>query len=135
MEKFFGGKLRIENSGMELTYSEPYMDEADGHIETSFVIYKAEYGEIKRLIRYIDTLSAEDAKLREQDHTRTSNPSWFMRIARKMRNFFGTVRDSFTEIANVLLGKMRTSASFGKALAGQDKYVSHLPGSSHILLI
>lgn len=124
--KILWGKLRVENSGMELTYSEPYMDEADGHIETSSVIYKAEYGDIKRLIRYIDTLSAEDSKLREKDHIRTSNPSWFMRIGRKMRNFFGTVRDSFTEIANVLLGKMKTSASFGKAIAGQDKYVSQI---------
>lgn len=120
------GKLRVENSGMELIYPEPYTDKAGGHIETTFILYKSEYGQIKRLVRYIDSLGREDIALRNKDLEKANNPSLTMRLARRMRNFFGTVRDSLMEIANLLLGRMKTFTSFGKTLQGQDKYVSQL---------
>lgn len=124
--KVIWGDLRVENSGMELIYSAPYMDEVDGHIETSFILYKAEYGNIKKLIRYSDALSEELVKKRGKDLEKTNNPSLSMRLARRTRNFFGTVRDSLMEVANVLLGRMKGMASAGKTLQGQDKYVSQL---------
>ncbi|MFC1570647.1 hypothetical protein ACFL4E_02575 [Candidatus Omnitrophota bacterium] len=124
--KVVWGDLRVENSGMELVYEVPYMDEADKHLETSSILYKGEYGEIKRLIRYIDALDEKMVAERGKDLEKTNNPTVGMRLTRRTRNFFGTVRDSLMEIANVLMGRMRGMGSVGKALQGQDKYVSQL---------
>ena len=49
--KCIWGTLRIEATGMELAYAQPNED-ADGHIESSYMLYKYEYGNISAIIRY-----------------------------------------------------------------------------------
>ena len=124
--KVIWGKLRVENSALELVYSEPYTDEGDAHVETSYIIYKSEYGEIKMLARYIDDLDPKRVKTREKDLKKTYHPHWSSRLMRRGRNFFGTVRDSLLEVANLFMGRVRSMTPAGKMLEGQDKYVSQL---------
>ena len=124
--KVIWGKLCVENSGLELFYPEPYTDEAEKHIETSYLLYKSEYGQIKALVRYADDLDRDLAKMRERVIEKAKNPSWYSRLVRKMHNFFGTVRDSLLEVANLFMGRVKTATPAGKILTGQDKYVSQL---------
>lgn len=119
------GRLRVENSGMEFVYAEPYLDKADGHTETSYVLYKKEFDRIKVIVRYVDSLDPDLEKKRGEDLARTRHPGWWRRSVRKVRNFFGTVRDSLMEIVNLFIGKAK-AASPGAFLAGQDKHTSML---------
>jgi hypothetical protein len=43
--KYIWGTLRVEATGMELVYPQAHKD-ADGHIESSYMLYKYEYGNI-----------------------------------------------------------------------------------------
>ncbi|MFC1548959.1 hypothetical protein ACFL5E_03260 [Candidatus Omnitrophota bacterium] len=124
--KIIWGKLKVENSGMELVYKEPYIDKADNHVETSYILYKSEYDQIKTIVRYIDKLTPERIKKREASFKKIRHPGWGSRLMRKIRNFFGTVRDSLLEIANLFMGRVKTTAGAGKLLQGQDKYVSQM---------
>jgi small nuclear ribonucleoprotein (snRNP)-like protein len=124
--KIIWGRLRVENSALELIYSKPYTDEGDRHVETSYILYKSEYGQVKALVRYIDDLDPEGVKTRERELERTYRPHWSLRLMRKGRNFFGTVRDSLLEVANLFMGRIRTLTPAGGMLQGQDKYVSQL---------
>src|SRR5210317_1893489 len=50
------GKLRVENTGLEFVYDSAHAD-ADGHEETSFILYKDEYDVIAAVVRYHDQLT------------------------------------------------------------------------------
>ncbi|MHC4477953.1 MAG: hypothetical protein ACYTEL_20140, partial [Planctomycetota bacterium] len=53
--KAIWGRLKVENTGLEFVYSQKHQD-ADGHYETSYILYKHEYARIAALLRYHDQL-------------------------------------------------------------------------------
>jgi len=122
--KVIWGRMRVENTGLELVYDQPYKD--DDHVETSYILYKGEYEGILALIRYKDTLTALEAGSRASDLEKTKNPAWCSRVARNIRNVFGTVRDSLMEIAGLLIGRAKSTMPAGGLLKGQDKYVTQM---------
>ena len=124
--KVIWGELAVEHSGLELIYKTPHLDEKEDHLESSYILYKSEYDQLKTLVRYIDELDSSLAKKREKVLKRTCHPSWGVRFARKTRNFFGTVRDSLLEMVNLFMGRMKAMTPAGKLLKGQDKYMSQL---------
>jgi hypothetical protein len=119
------GRLTIEATGMELTYTQAH-DDADGHIESSYILYKYEYGNISALIRYHDYLSEENLQRRNAELKKTYHPSWLRRSGRKMVNIFKTIRDSIMEVSNVLLSQAQKTSGAGTLLKTQDKYVSQM---------
>lgn len=123
--KHVWGKLRVEATGMELSYTQEH-DDADGHIESSYMLYKYEYGNISAPIRFHDYLSDESRKHRDAELKRTYHPSWLRRARRKMINVFKTIRDSIMEVSNVLLSQAKKTTSAGGMLSTQDKYVSQM---------
>ncbi len=123
--KYIWGKLRVEATGMEMNYTQPHTD-ADGHIESSYMIYKYEYGNIGALIRYHDKLSEENRKHRDAELKRTYHPSWWRRWRRKLMNIFRTIRDSIMEVSNVMLAQAKKTTTAGGMLSTQDKYVSQI---------
>jgi small nuclear ribonucleoprotein (snRNP)-like protein len=127
--KVIWGRARVENTGLELVYSEPYLDEKDNHYESSYIMYKDEFEDIQAIVRYIDTLSEEEKKIRDKEFKKTHNPNIFRKLKRRIRNFFGTVRDSIMEVANLFIGKAKAMTPAGKMMEGQDKYVSKMQGS------
>jgi small nuclear ribonucleoprotein (snRNP)-like protein len=86
------GRLRVENTGMELMY-EAVCKDADGHLEGSYILYKNEYGNIATLLRYHSKLSDAGKKRRQKQLDRTYHPGFFRRLKRKIANLFRTVRD------------------------------------------
>jgi len=123
--KIIHGKLRVENTGLELIYSAAHHDE-DGHEETSFILYKYEYPDIQALIRYHDELSAGGKEERERELNRTYHPGAWRRLKRKTLNVFKTIRDSVAEVVNLLITYAKKSTPVGGTLASQDKYVSQM---------
>ncbi|MGB2600205.1 MAG: hypothetical protein WBB86_00725 [Candidatus Omnitrophota bacterium] len=124
--KYAWGKLHVENSGLELSYSEPYVDAKGDHVEMSYVLYKSEYGDIRALVRYVDELDAKLQTSRLRDFKKSRNPGWYSLFARRVRNVFGTVRDSIIEVVNLFVGRAKAAMPAGKMLEGQDKYTSAL---------
>jgi hypothetical protein len=123
--KAIWGVLRVENTGLELVYRDK-RDDAKGHIEGSFILYKFEYPNIQALIRFHDYLSDGDKIKREKDLERTYHPGSFQRSKRNVLNAFKTVRDAVAEVVNLLVSKAKKSGSVGSTLTSQDKYVSQI---------
>ncbi len=127
-ERIIWGRIRVENTGLEFVYDKPH--ENDDHVETSYILYKGEYDGVLALIRYKDTLTAHEVESRARDLKKTKKPGWSSRVSRNIRNIFGTVRDSFMEIASLLIGRAKSTMPAGKLLKGQDKYVTQLQQES-----
>ncbi|MHC4396415.1 MAG: hypothetical protein ACYS1A_12245 [Planctomycetota bacterium] len=123
--KIVHGKLRVENTGLELIYSATHQDK-DGHEETSFILYKYEYPNIQTLIRYHDELSQSGKEQREEELKRTYHPGALRRLKRKILNVFKTIRDSVAEVVNLLITHAKKATPVGATLTSQDKYVSQM---------
>jgi hypothetical protein len=119
------GLLNVEATGMELTYTQAH-DDADGHIECSYMLYKYEYGNISALIRYHDYLSEENLKRRNTELEKAYHPGLLRRARRKTANVFKTVRDPIMEVSNVLSSQAKKTTGAGTLLNTQDKYVSQM---------
>ena len=123
--KAIWGTLRVENTGMELTYADKQADE-DGHDEASYILYKYEYGNIQMLVRFHDQLSEDGQKQRQQQLTETYHPGLLSRWKRKTVNVFKTIRDSVMEVTNLLISHAKKATPAGAVLGTQDKYVSQM---------
>jgi small nuclear ribonucleoprotein (snRNP)-like protein len=124
--KLIWGMLRLESTGLELKYREPYLDKADNHYENSYIIYKNEYPNILCVMRYVDDLVQKDRKRRESYLARLVQRKGLGGLKRRIRNFFATVRDSVVEVANLLLGRVKQVSPVSRVLSTQDKYVSQM---------
>lgn len=123
--KTIWGKLRVENTGLEFVYPEKQQD-ADGHQEASYILYKYEYPIIEAVIRFHDQLSERNKTERDKELERTYHPGPWRRLKRKTLNIFRTVRDSVVEIVNLLISQAKKASPAGKVLTTQDKYVSQM---------
>jgi hypothetical protein len=119
------GKLRVENTGLELTYPERHQDK-DGHEEASYILYKFEYPNIQALVRYHDQLSEAHKKARERELKRTYHPGLLRRLRRRIANVFKTVRDSVVEVLNIAMTAAKKASPAAGVLTSQDKYVSQM---------
>lgn len=123
--KTIWGKLRVENTGLEFIYRDKQKD-ADGHEETSYILYKYEFPNIQAVIRFLDELDEKHKKERQEELERTYHPEWPRRFKRKTLNVFRTVRDSVVEIINLLISQAKKATPAGKVLSTQDKYVTQM---------
>jgi hypothetical protein len=119
------GKLRVENTGIELAYPDKQTD-SDGHLEASYIVYKFEFANIAAFVRYHDGLSEAGKKRRQRDLDRTYHPGFFRRARRKTQNFFKTIRDAVVEIMNLLISKAKKTGAASGTLTSQDKYVTQM---------
>ncbi|MCK5450540.1 MAG: hypothetical protein KAI70_02095 [Candidatus Omnitrophica bacterium] len=122
--KIIWGKLRVENTGLELIYSEKNK-KSNGHEENSYIMYKSEYPEIQALVRYHDQLSDRTRKERDKELKKVYHPTLLRRFLRKIQNIFKTVKDSLMDVVNLLIGQTKKT-SIGRSLSSQDKYVTKL---------
>lgn len=123
--KSIWGRLRVENTGLEFLYSQTHKD-ADGHDETSYILYKHEYGCITALVRYHDQLSDINKKRRDRELQLTYHPGFWRRSKRRILSIFRTIRDSVLEVVNLLMSQAKKATPAGKMLSTQDKYVTQM---------
>ncbi|MDD4202875.1 MAG: hypothetical protein PHQ52_05355 [Candidatus Omnitrophica bacterium] len=122
------GRLSLESSAMEIIFEKKPLAIDGKYSVINHLIYKREYSDIAYIIRFIDSLSEEQKKLRNVSLKRTIKPKLFSRIGRHTRNVFATIRDSVMEVVSLVMGRVKTMGAMGKVLSGQDKYVSQLQG-------
>jgi hypothetical protein len=115
------GTLRTESTGIELSYRTDHFD-SEGHIESSFIIFKGEFSNIQVIIRFIDELTGKSAKRRAKTLQRSYHPNLYRRLRRKIRNWFNILRDAVSEsLTAAISAATRTSpvaaqqARFGKS--------------------
>lgn len=123
--KIIWGKLRVENTGLELVYPAKQKDE-DGHDEASYILYKYEYPNIQALIRFHEQLSENNKKERDKELENTYHPGLLRRLKRKIQNIFKTIRDSVAEVVNLLISRAKKTTGVGATLTSQDKYVTQM---------
>ena len=123
------GTVHVENTGLEIIY--PCTDkqtpvQGDDPMQTSYLLYKAEFSSIQSIIRYHDQLDEKKRKKRELELKRTYHPGFWRRLKRKTKNIFKTVRDSVMEVINILLNQVKRSGSAGRVITSQNKYVTQM---------
>jgi len=118
------GKLRVENTGLELTY--PSDAQSQNSDQTSYILYKNEYLQMRTLIRFHDDLTELGKKKRQIQLEKTYHPVFLARTKRKTVNVFKTIRDSVMEVANLLMSRAKKVTSAGSVLTSQDKYVNEM---------
>lgn len=123
--KIVWGKMRLEPTGLELLYSDAIQDER--HVEASYVLYGAEYGNIQAIYRYADALSLEESARRDRNVYRAFHPGPMRRVGRGLRNFLSTATASLNEVLNVVLGRVQKTG--GRYIAdGGGAAISKLGG-------
>lgn len=100
------GTLDVETSGLEFKYRKENHDR-QGHFETSYVFYKAEFSQIDVIIRYQDELSPEEVLRREKVLRKSFHPGPVRRARRNARNVFNTTKDALGEAINVAASNVR----------------------------
>lgn len=123
--KIVWGKLKVENTGLELSYTAAHQD-SDGHIEKSYILYKYEFPNILAFVRYHKQLSEKNKKKRERLLKRTYHPGLLGRLKRKIKNIFKTIRDSVMEVISILISQAKKASPTGQVLSTQDKYVTRM---------
>lgn len=119
------GVLSVEATGLELLYPSPCRDQ-DGHIETSYILYKNEYPNIATIFRFFDELDNKSKRSREKELSKTYKPKGMKRLNRRIRNMFNTVKDSLMEILNLFIGQAKRTSIGGSVIGSQDKYLKQI---------
>ena len=99
------GTMHLHPTGLELIYRSDVQD--DGHMETSYVLYKDEYDDIQAIYRYARDLTPDFQKTRARSVERAFHPGLLRRGRRSMRNFLSTASDSIAEAFTLALGRVR----------------------------
>jgi hypothetical protein len=108
-EKYYG-KMRLESTGMELSYKMPYIM-PDERKESSYILYKKEYSNLKTIARLHFDLTAEGKELREKALKQSYHPGFFRRLERKIQNFLKTVKGAIAEVVGLLVSRVQKTAS------------------------
>lgn len=106
--KVIWGVMELESTGLELRYRDSVQD-AD-HVESSYVLYSTEFGDIQALYRYGDDLDEGDRLRREKDIQRSAHPSPLTRVRRSAQHFFSLAGDSLAEALGAIVGSLRKPA-------------------------
>lgn len=106
--KVIWGEMELESTGFELIYRDSIQD--THHVESSYVMYGSEFGEIQAIYRYVDDLSPEDLAQRTRDLKRYFHPGPLVRIGRSAQHFFTLAGDSLTEVLGMVMGRLRKPA-------------------------
>jgi tetratricopeptide (TPR) repeat protein len=106
--KVIWGEMELEPTGFELLYRDSVQD--SNHLESSYVLYGSEFGEIQAIYRYVDDLSDEDRLQRERDLKRYFRPGPIVRLLRALQHFFTLASDSLTEVLGMVMGRLRKPA-------------------------
>lgn len=99
------GVLELSPTGLELRYRALVQDER--HVESSYVLYGNEYGDIEAIFRFADDLDAKSSKRRQNDVARSLHPSPLRLFWRRLRNFTGEASESLNDAMGMVIGRMK----------------------------
>ena len=121
------GQLVVFPNGLELLYAMPNRN-ADGHVETSYVIMADHLASIQAVYRYHDELNDENKAARRREIDRTYHPNLLRRTARWLRNFLNTFRDAFNQSLGAYLSYAKKDKNASQVIKTQDKQLAKIGG-------
>lgn len=123
--KLVWGKLHLFSNALELRYKEPFRD-ADGHVETSFLLYKDEWPGIVAIYRWADEQDEASLKARKKAIRRTCKPPIFRRTGRFLKNLINTLRDAVSKSLGILVGHARKAMPSSTILSTQQTAITQI---------
>ncbi len=123
--KLIWGTLELYSTGLVLNYREPAID-SEGHMETSFIFYKDEWGNLKGLYRCADELAPGELERRQRAIRRTYQPSIYHRMSRRLQNLYNTLRDAVAQSIGLVIGQAKKAAPASEILTTQDKAITQI---------
>lgn len=99
------GTLELEATGLELRYKSSVHDAE--HVESSYIFYAEEFGNIQAIYRYADELTEEHKRKRVKDLRRSFHPGIGRRVVRNTRNFISLASESLSQVIGVIVGGLR----------------------------
>jgi hypothetical protein len=102
------GVLRLESTGFELDYRDSVQDA--NHVESSYLMYADEFGDIRAVYRYADDLTSDNRRRRAKDIENSFHPGPVRRLRRSTRHFMATATESIGEVIGLLVGRLRRPA-------------------------
>jgi len=118
------GRLRVANSGLELSYERPHPE--DGYNETSALLFGNEFDKIWHVARHAGELDEMD----EQDRTvyleKMSHPSVARRLGRRLRNLVSSLKDAVLQIVGMTVQQAKKIGPGSTVLTTQDKYITQM---------
>lgn len=103
------GDMKLYPTGFELIYGVDVKD--TGHMETSYVYYKDEYGSLHAIYRHARDLTPELQARRARSVDKSLHPGIFRRALRSIRNFLSTAADSFADALTMTAGRLRVKGA------------------------
>jgi hypothetical protein len=114
------GNMDLEHTGLELRYENSVKD--NKHLESSYILYQSEFGNIRTVQRLVDNLSDENKLKRDKDLQRSFHPNLLRRFSRAVQRFIAVTSSSLSELLNLFIGRIRKPA--GRLIT--DSSQSHL---------
>lgn len=112
------GRLDVENTGSEFI-----IEGQKGNEKRSYILYKAEYKNVRFFVRYHKDLDERRKKERLKVIKKAYHPNLFRKSARAIGIFFKIIRDSLMEIFTALSGKLKTAST---SYATSEAYVNRV---------
>ena len=123
--KVIEGLMRALSTGIEIKYTVGREDDAGNSVST-FLVYKGEYTGINRIDRIRRRLTEKERNRRDRILAKVHHPKLPRRVIRWVKNFFKTIRDSLSDIANLVIGQTTQKLGLSSIIAPQNKYVSQV---------
>ena len=108
----FEGRIRGEISGFEITFPSP---SATAIPRYSRILYRDEYDDIEKLVRFLDTMAPEERRRRDRALRHAYHPRFHRRWARTLRNWLNTVKDAVADAVSVVAGHAGMKSQAGRA--------------------
>jgi len=132
------GVLCVGNAGIEIKPEDP--PEGPFGPRTGFVLPKAEYGRISTIYTIPDQMNDVSAGRRKNIVNRVLHPGVFTRAGRWFSNLAGSFKDAFTQLFNLVAGKMNASLGGIKSQQShiskiQQEMASAIPNASYDVIL
>jgi len=100
------GKLKVYSTGFVLKFDNPVEDN-DGFLNTSYILYESQFSTIHTLYRFHDELSEENKKKRDKIIKRAYSTAIIYKIIRRFRGIINTFRDAIVKSITIIIGQMQ----------------------------
>lgn len=115
------GELLTDATGIELKYRTDHPD-TQGHVESSYIIFNAEFPNVYLIIRFLDELTERNSRRRQKTLDRSYRPNIIRRVRRKTRNWFNMIRDAVSQaFTSIITAATKTAPT---PVASQQKSVT-----------
>lgn len=114
------GRVDVTPSGLEVHYPDPRRS-AKGFWKQSLLHFKEHYESMTGLYRCTAGLSEEQRNNRAAYLRKTSDPGFFRRLYRNLRNWMGMIRDAVVQSVSLAVGAARSRGRPTANVLAQDE--------------